>query len=116
MEEIVRVLRILEYVGERSWVEHTLANNGVKGERRCGKVNVIREASVGQYPEIVGVKLENIDGLNLVRNFVEQRQSVYSESSDNEGRLLFNAYKIVLVMINSIPGFVKEVPDEPSKD
>ncbi len=107
MEEIVRVLRLLEYVGERSWVEHTLANNGVKGERRCGKVNVIREASVGQHPEIVGVKIENIDGLNLVRNFVEQRQSVYSKDS-----VLFIAYKVVLDKIDSV--FVEEVPDEPT--
>lgn len=29
-QDIVRVLRVLEYIGSRSWVESTLENNRVK--------------------------------------------------------------------------------------
>jgi hypothetical protein len=53
--DIVRVLRILEYVGPRDWVETTLNNNAVptNGERRIDKNRVIRSAILGSYPEIL---------------------------------------------------------------
>ena len=52
-EDRVRVLRVLEYEGPRSWVEDTLVNRAVKGERRfaCfsdGIACVIREAVIGE--------------------------------------------------------------------
>lgn len=50
--EIVRVLRLLEYVGPRDWVEKTMAGNAVKGEYR-GPGFVIREAILGQFSELV---------------------------------------------------------------
>ena len=52
-EDRIRVLRVLEYEGPRSVVEHTLANNAVKKEQRWGKA-VIREAILGQVFEVVG--------------------------------------------------------------
>lgn len=58
-EDIVRVLRIVEYVGPRSWVEATVAKSihGTKdvseymGGPRQGKI--IRAATIGTYPEIL---------------------------------------------------------------
>lgn len=50
--EIVRVVRVLEYVGERSAVEKVLQQNAVKGFRDFGPV-VIREAMLGQFPEVL---------------------------------------------------------------
>ena len=116
MTEIVRVLRLLEYVGERDWVEHTISNNGVKGERKCGGANVIREATIGQFPEIVEVKPENIDGLIDVYTFVSSRLGHYDNDSSREARLLQIAYQAVLDRIEAIPGFTKEVPDGPTDD
>ena len=53
-EEIVRVLRLLEYTGPRAAIERTLENNSVKGTTRHGDLT-IREACIGQFPEIVPV-------------------------------------------------------------
>jgi hypothetical protein len=55
-EDRVRVLRILEYEGPRSWVEATLAQNAVKGEKRFTKSDelyIIREATIGDTPVIL---------------------------------------------------------------
>lgn len=54
--EIVRVLRILEYVGPRDVVEQTLAGGGVPaiGEGGPGGSNlIIKSAIVGLFPEVV---------------------------------------------------------------
>lgn len=57
MEKIVRVLRVIEYVGPQSWVESQVAGS-IQGERRFGPNNerIIRAATIGVYPEI----LENL--------------------------------------------------------
>jgi hypothetical protein len=55
-EDRVRVLRVLEYEGPRSWVEYTLAQNAVKGEKRFTKgdeLHIIREAMIGEMPVIL---------------------------------------------------------------
>lgn len=52
MEEEVRVLRILEYVGPRSRVEEVVAK-AIQGERYCGSGLKIRAATIGTYPEIL---------------------------------------------------------------
>lgn len=59
MTDIVRVLRILEYVGPRSDVERNLVVNAVpaNGQQKFGSV-LIRSAVIGQYPEI----MEQSDG------------------------------------------------------
>jgi hypothetical protein len=50
----VRVLRVLEYEGPRSWVEDTLGHRGIKGEFRFpGKEAIIREAIIGEFPAIL---------------------------------------------------------------
>lgn len=49
----IRVIRVLEYVGERKWIEAILAQRGVKGTRVIENGGVIREAIVGDFPEIV---------------------------------------------------------------
>ena len=51
MEEEIRVLRVLEYVGPRSQVERTI-NLSIHGEKSFNGV-VVRAATVGNYPEIL---------------------------------------------------------------
>jgi hypothetical protein len=50
-EEIVRVLRVIEYVGERSNVESTVSRS-MQGEKQMGGLT-IRAATIGTYPEIL---------------------------------------------------------------
>ncbi len=58
-EDRVRVLRVLEYEGPRSWVEAAMAERSVKGVRRFANVKelpggaVIREAIMGETPEVL---------------------------------------------------------------
>jgi len=54
MDDIVRVLRVLEYVGPRGWVEATLENGGVpaNGDYVGGDFE-IRSAIVGNFPIVV---------------------------------------------------------------
>ena len=56
MNEQVRVLRILEYVGDREWVEDTLKRssvplNGIKKVDRSE--NIIKSALIDNFPEIL---------------------------------------------------------------
>jgi hypothetical protein len=56
MAEIVRVIRIIEYVGERSDVEEQIANSmhGTKRFSRPGHHDMeIRVATIGEFPEIL---------------------------------------------------------------
>lgn len=50
-EDIVRVFRVVEYVGPRSWVEQTVLNS-IQGELRISENKVIKAATLGTYPEI----------------------------------------------------------------
>lgn len=58
-EDKVRVLRVLEYVGPRSWAEKMIAERTVKGMRIIRPTRdpedgcFIREAIIGEYPEIL---------------------------------------------------------------
>lgn len=55
--EIVRVLRVVEYVGPRKHVEEQVAKS-IHGERRISKPEgdvVIRAGTVGLYPEVLNV-------------------------------------------------------------
>ena len=54
--EIVRVFRIIEYVGPRDWVERTVQNS-IHGTKNVGPGSVIKAVTIGTYPEI----LENVD-------------------------------------------------------
>jgi len=49
----VRVIRVLEYEGTREWVEELLKTRCVHGYLKMGKGGVIREAILGDFPEIV---------------------------------------------------------------
>lgn len=50
--DIVRVLRIVEYVGPRDWVEHTV-KNAIHGEKSCGIGKTIRATTLGVYPDLI---------------------------------------------------------------
>lgn len=54
-EDIVRVLRIVEYTGPRSWVEKAVANSihGERSFRHAGIECIIRAGTIGTYPEIL---------------------------------------------------------------
>ena len=55
MNDIVRVLRILEYVGEREWVEETLKKGNVpaSGIKVVNKTDCIKSALIDNFPEIL---------------------------------------------------------------
>lgn len=54
----VRVLRIIEYVGNRKWVEETLKRGEIpsSGSKSFGNECVIKSALIDQFPEIVQEK------------------------------------------------------------
>lgn len=58
-EDTVRVLRLVEYIGPRAWVEKTVANS-INGKKtigiRTGTDCTITGVTLTQYPEI----LENV--------------------------------------------------------
>lgn len=51
-QDIVRVLRIIEYVGPRNQVEQQVEKS-IHGSRKHNGVT-IRAATIGNYPEILG--------------------------------------------------------------
>ena len=53
----VRVLRIVEYEGDREWVEKTVKNS-IHGEKMVGTDRKIRVATIGVYPEIMDDLIE----------------------------------------------------------
>lgn len=62
-----RVIRVLEYYGDASWVDSTMAQNAVKGYQQVGK-NYIREVAVlvSSEPD-TGIDLEKLhDSLTAV--------------------------------------------------
>jgi len=50
--DIVRVLRVVEYVGYRDWVEKNVAAS-IHGTKVINEDCSIRAATVGDYPEIL---------------------------------------------------------------
>jgi len=51
-EDIIRVLRVIEYIGPRDRVEETVAL-AVHGTKDCGLDLIIRAATIGEFPEIL---------------------------------------------------------------
>lgn len=51
-EDRVRVLRVIEYVGPRSWVEN-IVTRSIHGTKECGRDRFIHAATLGTYPEIL---------------------------------------------------------------
>ena len=64
MSDIVRVIRILEYVGPRKWVEDTLAKTAVplNGQYSPSDGLCIRSAMLGSFPEILDRAIEGGEG------------------------------------------------------
>jgi hypothetical protein len=52
MEDIVRVIRIIEYVGPRNKIEKQVANS-LHGEKDFGNGCKITAVTLGTYPEII---------------------------------------------------------------
>ena len=60
MNDKVRVLRIIEYVGDREWLESTLKNGGIPADgtqefhsHDHDYKNVIKSALIDKFPEIL---------------------------------------------------------------
>lgn len=63
MGEKIRVLRVLEYIGEREWVENTLSRS-IKGTLIVDskKGNLIKAATLGDFPEVLNrEEIETLD-------------------------------------------------------
>lgn len=80
-KEKVRVLRILEYVGDREWVEETLRTSSVPingdSSLNTGRKNIIKSAIIDSFPEI----LNNIDNYNDIDSDlieVHDRVAIYN--------------------------------------
>jgi hypothetical protein len=67
MSDKVRVLRVIEYVGDREWVETTL-KQGINGTKeffsdfngiKCK--NIIKSAIIDSFPEILDKENNNVD-------------------------------------------------------
>lgn len=52
MNDIVRVLRVIEYVGYRDWVEETVSRS-IHGIKEVKPGCLIRAATLTEYPEIL---------------------------------------------------------------
>lgn len=52
MGDTVRVIRLIEYVGDREWVESSLDRRQIKGTWIAPR-GTIREAIIGDFPEVV---------------------------------------------------------------
>lgn len=57
MTDIVRILRVLEYVGPRDVLAKQLEQNAIKGFAKFGPTT-IREAFISNYPEILESKYD----------------------------------------------------------
>lgn len=51
--DTIRVLRILEYIGDRSNIDSDLARLNIKGRLQYSKHYIINEAIIGELSEIV---------------------------------------------------------------
>jgi hypothetical protein len=51
LQDIVRVLRVIEYTGPREWVEDTVSKS--LACKRFGAQKLIRSATIGTSPEIL---------------------------------------------------------------
>jgi len=61
MNKKARVLRVLEYVGDREWVDEQIARRGVKGSFVLpNKRGLIREAIIGDVAELWTIPEESL--------------------------------------------------------
>lgn len=82
-QDLVRVIRVLEYVGPRQWVEHSLEKRHVKGTWRCN-AGVIQEAIVGDFPEDVTPVADPVP----LEPCPECKASSFRSASDRDRHLL----------------------------
>ncbi len=60
MTDQVRVLRIVEYVGNRDWIDHTV-NKSIRGRKDCGPGCYIQATTLTAYPEALEKQPETED-------------------------------------------------------
>ena len=79
--DLVRVLRVIEYIGPRPYVERQIESS-LHGTFRGGRV-VIRAATVGEYPEVLSRASEEID--DYTRPEAENREDPPITGPDGYG-------------------------------
>jgi len=95
LSEKVRVLRMLEYVGDREWVEDTLNRssvplNGTSG-KHTGKHNIIKSATLDQFPEILD-KNEKKEEENMSKEFTDFLILLQTQSNAEDIHSLINKF------------------------
>lgn len=83
MDDIIRVLRVLEYVGPRKLIEEQVANS-IHGERRCGSGDkvVIRAVTIGIFPDVMcGKGLKEYEESVHAKN---HKTGCYTDSDDGD--------------------------------
>ncbi len=53
MNKRFRILRVLEYEGDREWIDDCIKRRGVKGTQVVGNRGQIREAILGDVAELL---------------------------------------------------------------
>lgn len=75
----VRVLRVLEYVGDRKWVEETLSRSSVplNGVKRIDNANSIKSSVLDYFPETVDInnlpREKNINDLKAIMDALKSQ-------------------------------------------
>ena len=84
MSEKVRVLRVLEYVGDREWVENTLANSGVPlngvspvWSKSGGHV---KSGMIGAFPEVLQEVIHPVTKIKeMIKNKIANADNHYEQ-------------------------------------
>ena len=84
MSEKVRVLRMLEYFGDRKWVEETLANSGVPlngvSPNWSKDGGHIKSGMIGAFPEVIQDYIHPIQKIiNMLENKIINANDNYEE-------------------------------------
>lgn len=107
--DIVRVVRILEYVGPEKALKHALAQNAVHGIRRFGDITV-REATLPNW-EVVGEKpVEHGDDIIIWPDgtYCERRELGGYNHMGDDYQVLWTDTGTWIAFVNRDPGPVNK--------
>ncbi|MCP1159302.1 hypothetical protein [Bacillus infantis] len=102
MSEKVRVLRVLEYVGDRKWVEETLSKGGVPANGQVvlrGKDTgrIIKSSLVGDFPEVLSKEEVKYHDLRVNNDRREFTIVVDKTRGEDDIYTLFDAENKVII-------------------
>lgn len=84
MSENIRVLRILEYVGNRKWVEDTLSNSGVPlngtSPNWSRDVGYIKSGMIGAFPDVIQDVVHPVSAIKqMLEDKIKNANNYYEE-------------------------------------